>query len=27
VVIDQVASLTDVSAAAWHARLAPPPRY
>jgi dGTPase len=27
VVIDQVASLTDVSAAAWHARLAPPPRF
>ncbi|HEY0187014.1 MAG TPA: deoxyguanosinetriphosphate triphosphohydrolase [Cellulomonas sp.] len=27
VVVDQVASLTDVSAAAWHARLAPPPRY
>lgn len=26
VVIDQVASLTDVSAAAWHARFAPPPR-
>jgi dGTPase len=26
VVVDQVASLTDVSAAAWHARLAPPPR-
>lgn len=27
VVIDQVASLTDVSAAVWHARLSPPPRY
>ncbi|HEY0217189.1 MAG TPA: deoxyguanosinetriphosphate triphosphohydrolase [Cellulomonas sp.] len=27
VVIDQVASLTDVSAGAWHARLAPPPRF
>lgn len=27
VVVDQVASLTDVSAAAWHARLAPPPRF
>ncbi len=26
VVVDQVASLTDVSAAEWHARLAPPPR-
>ncbi len=26
VVVDQVASLTDVSAADWHARLAPPPR-
>ncbi|WP_372592930.1 deoxyguanosinetriphosphate triphosphohydrolase [Actinotalea sp.] len=27
VVVDQVASLTDVSAAEWHARLAPPPRW
>ena len=26
VVIDQVASLTDVSAAEWHGRLVPPPR-
>lgn len=26
VVVDQVASLTDVSAAAWHSRLVPPPR-
>ena len=25
VVIDQVASLTDVSAASWHAELVPPP--
>lgn len=27
VVVDQVASLTDVSAAAWHARLVHPPRH